>query len=258
MFDVTEQKLAEQALLESEAREREAAEELRSLDQMKNTFLAAVSHELRSPLTAVLGLALTLESQDLPREEAVDLLHRLSSNARRLQRLLADLLDIDRLSRGVIAPQVHTTDVGALVHVAVESIDYMGDRTVKVEANPVIAAVDTAKVERIVENLLINVVRHTPGGTTAWVKVRSFEDGALIVVEDDGPGVPEEMREAVFEPFRQGPTHSPHAPGTGIGLTLVQQFTKLHGGRVWVEDRPGGGASFKVYLPDARDASQPP
>lgn len=258
MFDITEQKLAEEALLESESREREAAEELRRLDQMKNTFLAAVSHELRSPLTSVLGLALTLEAQDLPREDALDLLRRLSSNAKRLQRLLADLLDIDRLSRGVIAPVLHTTDVGALVQVAVESIDYMGDRTVKVEADPVIAAVDTAKVERIVENLLVNVVRHTPVGTTAWVRVTDFEDGALITVEDDGPGVPPEIKEAVFDPFRQGPTHASHTPGTGIGLTLVQQFTKLHGGRAWVEDRPGGGASFKVYLPDARDGSERP
>ena len=71
----------------------------------------------------------------------------------------------------------------------------------------------------------------------------------LISVEDDGPGIPAELREAIFEPFRQGPTASPHAPGTGIGLSLVARFAELHGGRAWVQDRDGGGASFRVFLP---------
>src|SRR5438445_4911363 len=92
MFDITERKLAEQALQESERREREAAERLRALDEMKNTFLAAVSHELRSPLASVLGLALTLERHNLTRGDETDLLARLSSNARKLDGLLRDLL----------------------------------------------------------------------------------------------------------------------------------------------------------------------
>ena len=75
------------------------------------------------------------------------------------------------------------------------------------------------------------------------------DGGVLIAVEDDGPGVPVELREAIFEPFRQGPTASPHSPGTGIGLSLVARFAELHGGRAWVEDREGGGASFRVFLP---------
>jgi signal transduction histidine kinase len=79
--------------------------------------------------------------------------------------------------------------------------------------------------------------------------VRPEGDGILIAVEDDGPGVPEELREAIFEPFRQGPTTSPHSPGTGIGLSLVGRFAALHGGRAWVEEREGGGASFRVFLP---------
>ena len=71
----------------------------------------------------------------------------------------------------------------------------------------------------------------------------------LIRVEDDGPGVPDEMRAAIFEPFRQGPTATSHAPGTGVGLSLVARFAELHGGRAWVEPREGGGASFRVYIP---------
>ena len=75
------------------------------------------------------------------------------------------------------------------------------------------------------------------------------DGGVLIAVEDDGGGVPAELRDAIFEPFRQGPTVQSHSPGTGIGLSLVSRFAVLHGGRAWVEDRDGGGASFRVFLP---------
>ncbi len=249
MSDITERKLAEHALRESEQREREAAERLRALDDMKNTFLAAVSHELRSPLTAILGLALTLERSEMVEADRNDLLERLASNARKLDRLLKDLLDIDRLNRGIVDPQYRVTDVGALARRTIESLDALVDRSIMVFAEPVVIAVDPAKVERIVENLLMNAARHTKADRTIWLRVRPEGDGILIAVEDDGPGVPEELREAIFEPFRQGPTSSPHSPGTGIGLSLVGRFAALHGGRAWVEEREGGGASFRVFLP---------
>jgi PAS domain S-box-containing protein len=250
MYDITELKLAEEALRESERREREAAERLRALDEMKNTFLAAVSHELRSPLTAILGLALTLEQQpDLPREERVDLLSRLVGNARKLDRLLTDLLDIDRLQRGIVTPRYRMIDVGALVRRTVEDLDVAADRRLLVQAEPAVAEVDPAKLERIVENLVANAARHTAPDRTIWVAVREEAGGVLLAVEDDGPGVPPELRDAIFEPFRQGPSATPHTPGTGIGLSLVARFAELHGGRAWVEERPGGGASFRVWLP---------
>ncbi len=249
MSDITERKLAEHALRESEQREREAAERLRALDDMKNTFLAAVSHELRSPLTAILGLALTLERSEMVEADRNDLLERLAANARKLDRLLKDLLDIDRLNRGIVDPQYRTTDVGALSRRTIESLDALADRSIMVFAEPVVISVDPAKVERIVENLLMNAARHTKHDRTIWLRVRPEGNGVLIAVEDDGPGVPEELREAIFEPFRQGPTSSPHSPGTGIGLSLVGRFAELHGGRAWVEEREGGGASFRVFLP---------
>ena len=203
--DITERKLAEHALRESEQREREAAERLRALDEMKNTFLAAVSHELRSPLTAILGLALTLERSEMVEDDRTDLLERLAANARKLDRLLKDLLDIDRLNRGIVDPQLRVTDVGALSRRTIESLDALADRSIMVFAEPVVISVDPAKVERIVENLLMNAARHTKPDRTIWLRVQPEGDGVLIVVEDDGLGVPEDLREAIFEPFRQGP-----------------------------------------------------
>jgi signal transduction histidine kinase/putative methionine-R-sulfoxide reductase with GAF domain len=260
IVDVTEGKRAEQALRRSEQkyseafhREREATHRLRALDEMKNTFLEAVSHDLRTPLTSILGSAVTLEQSgmDIPREDAVDLLQRIASNARKLERLLGDLLDLDRLQRGIITPQRRRIDVGALVRHAVREFEQLGGREIECGSEELIANVDPPKVERIVENLLSNASRHTSPDSRIWARVDRREDGVLVVVEDEGGGVPDELKDAIFEPFRQGPGPASASPGVGVGLSLVARFAELHGGRAWVEDRPGGGASFKVLLAEA-------
>ena len=259
MVDVTERKRAEQALQQSERqyseafrREREAAQRLRALDDMKNTFLEAVSHDLRTPLTSILGSALTLEQADvdLSQADAADLVRRIASNARKLERLLSDLLDLDRLQRGIISPQRRPTDMEDLIRRGIEETDNLSGHVIVVEVEPMTVSIDGAKVERIFENLLSNAIRHTPPEAKIWVRVHREEEGVLIEVEDEGPGVPEDLHEAVFEPFRQAPgSISEHSPGVGVGLSLVAKFAELHGGRAWMEDRPGGGASFKVLLP---------
>ena len=237
-------------------RERAAAEHLRAVDEMKTTFLQAVSHDLRTPLTTVLGIALTLERRaaGLPADDVADLLHRLSGNARKLDGLLADLLDLDRLARGTLSPRRQMVDVGELTRRVVDEVGVAAEHTVLVDAPAARIAVDAPKVERIVENLVVNAARHTAADTTIWVRVQPHSDGVLLVVEDEGPGVPAQLREQVFQPFRKGRNVADHAPGSGIGLALVDRFASLHGGRAWVQDRAGGGASFRVFLPH----SQPP
>jgi PAS domain S-box-containing protein len=261
-IDITEQKQAEEALrqaLEREhqalERERQAAHQLRALDEMKNTFLDAVSHELRTPLATVIGIALTLQraGSSLTEEDTVDLVDRLVANAGKLDRLLADLLDLDRLSKGILEPQRSRTDLAALVGRVAQEWRQRSGRQLEVLAEPAVAWVDSAKVERVVENLLVNAGRHTTPDTPVWVRVARRDGGVLPAVEDAGGGVPRELRATLFEPFRRGPGAAAHAPGVGIGLSLVARFAELHGGRAWVQDRPGGGASFQVLLPDAAE-----
>ncbi len=250
MTDVTERRRAEE-LDRALATERAEAEKLRELDRMKNTFLQAVSHDLRTPLASILGLAVTLEREDLTLrpEEAREMAARIAANARRLDRMVSDLLDLDRLSRGIVEPNLAPTDVGELVASLVAGSELVVGRRVEVEAPAVWAEVDAAKVERIVENLLANAVRHTPPETRIWVRVLPGEREVVIAVEDEGPGVPPDLRERIFEPFHQAPSATEGSAGVGIGLALVARFAELHGGRAWVEDREGGGASFRVRLP---------
>ncbi len=251
MMDVTERRRAEEDLRRALELERDAGDRLRALDDMKNTFLHAVSHELRTPLSAVLGFALTLERADLdlPEEEARDIAGRIAANARKLERLLSDLLDLDRLDRGIVEPKLHQVDLVELVRGVVRESDLSGQRSVELDTEPVVVGLDAAKVERIVENLLANALRHTPVGSRVWVRVRPVRGGAEVLVEDDGPGVPDELRETVFDAFVRGPDAPIHAPGVGVGLSLVGRFATLHGGRAWVDERRGGGASFHVFLP---------
>jgi len=236
--------------------EKEESERLRDIDEMKTAFLAAVSHDLKNPLTAILGFSTTLERRldRLDRERVLEFLGHISRNGRRLQKMLDDLLDMDRISRGILQPNLAPTDMPALVRNIVEELDLDG-RRLKMDAEEVTASVDPPKVERIVENLVTNAVKYTPPATPIGLRIESQNGGVMIAVEDEGPGISDDMKQKVFEPFQRGVGAPNRATGSGVGLSLVARFAELHGGRAWVEDRPGGGASFRVFLPGAGPAT---
>ncbi|HET9291050.1 MAG TPA: histidine kinase N-terminal 7TM domain-containing protein [Actinomycetes bacterium] len=235
-------------------RERAAAEHLRTLDELKSGFLQAVSHDLRTPLASVLGISLTLQRGRgrLSPDDTDDLLGRLAANARKLDRILTGLLDLDKLDRGIVELRRERVDLASLVAgVVSEAREELTAHPVSLELLPIQVVADAAKVERIVENLLANAARHTDPGTPIWVRVEPRDRWALLCVDDAGPGIPAEQRESIFRPFERGPGGASYAPGSGVGLALVAQIASLHDGRAWVEDRAGGGASFRVLLPGA-------
>jgi signal transduction histidine kinase len=254
MMEVTQQKRTEQ-LERDLAGEQQASELLRDADDLKNTMLRAVSHDLRTPLAAILGIASTLARPDLelPLTERRELSERIAVNARRLDRMVTDMLDLDRMARGALAPAFAPVDVGHLVRDMVAGSDLVTGRRLQLDTAPITVPADAAMVERIVENLLGNSAKHTPGDSRIWVRVERVDGGVLIVIEDDGPGIPAEDRERIFETFAHGASTGGGATpvrSTGVGLAVVQRFAELHGGRAWVQDREGGGASFHVTLSD--------
>jgi len=231
-------------------RERAVSDQLRELDDIKNSFLQAVSHELRTPLASILGYSLLLErKQDKLSPETREMaLSELAFSSRKLNRLVVDLLDVDRLSRGIVEPNLTPTDLAGLVRRVVQETP-VGDRHVQVDLAPALVEVDAPKVERIVENLVANAAKYTPEHSTIAVRMETGNGGVTIIVDDSGPGVPDELKRSIFGAFERGAAEKLHSPGVGIGLSLVSRFAEMHGGRAWVQDRPPQGSSFRVFLP---------
>ncbi len=248
----SQRRAAEQAVRRALEHEQEAAARLREVAEIKNAFIRAISHELRTPLTVVRGLAETLEDRasQLSPTQIELLATRLARNAQRLDGLLGDLLDIDRLTRGTIVADRQVIDLANLCREVIARSATGGRRVVAELPERLPAAVDPAQVERILENLLTNAVKYSPPDTPIIVRagLDAGSGGLLLTVDDEGSGVPAHLQEAIFEPFFRVDDASP-APGTGVGLSLVAEFARLHGGRAWVEDRAGGGSSFRVLLP---------
>ncbi len=180
-------------------------------------------------------------------EERESLYEVIEQSGHKMNRLIDDLLDLDRIDRGKLQARRKPTDVGALAERIVGESHGLETHPVRIDADRVLVEVDPAKVERVIENLLVNAARHTPPGTPVHVRVASRPDGVELVVEDEGPGVPDDLKEELFEPFRQGATSG--ARGVGIGLSLVQRFAQLHGGSAKIEDGSHGGARFVIWLP---------
>ncbi len=217
---------------------------------MKDTFLQSVSHELRTPLTSIMGFAHLLAdpNQGLSPSNTREFHTRILSNAERLQRLLDDLLDLDRFTRGHIEPNRRPTDVAALIERMVHDIE-LGDHPVELDLEPITMDLDTPWIERLVANLLRNIVRHTPPDARVWIRTRATAKGVELTVDDDGPGIPEDDRQRLTEPFQQGAEAASSAqPGMGVGLSLVNTFAQLHGGDLVITESPAGGTRVSVTL----------
>ncbi|MEX2561781.1 MAG: HAMP domain-containing sensor histidine kinase [Nitriliruptoraceae bacterium] len=223
---------------------------MREVEEMKNTFLTATSHELRTPVSVIHGIADVLANRwdDVGPDQRRQLLDRLNANTQRLWKLLEELLDVDRLLQGRLMISRTQVDVTSVVVAAVDAT-VVDARPVTKPADSVTGWVDRMMVERIVENLVANAVKYTPAGTPIDVQVRRDGHGVTITVDDEGPGVPLDQREAVFDVFRRLDGTHP-SPGTGIGLALVKRFAQLHGGSAFIADAPNGGCRVVVVLPD--------
>jgi PAS domain S-box-containing protein len=256
--DITDRKIEEEHLIGDLKRERDLTARMQEVDDAKTAIVRAAGHDLRNPLTSLLGFALTLQSRfdDLAAPERGEILDRMVQAARRLDRgLESDLIEIERISAGVVGPVRVSTDIAVIARRVVFALDEPG-HDITLDLEPVTINVDRVKVERIIENLLSNAIKHTPPGSRIWLRLRRDQRGARIVVEDDGPGVPDSEESQIFEAFHRG-SDAGAVPGHGIGLSLVQRLAELHGGDAWVERRAGGGASFVVTLPEAPAGATP-
>jgi signal transduction histidine kinase len=217
-------------------------------------FTSDVSHELRSPLTTLVTSLGVLESHrdDLPSRSrrAVDLL---TAELRRFQRMVDDLLEISRVDTGSAELSLDEVEVGELVHEAAQAAG-IGD--VRVDIDPAVAGlrlpVDKRRIERVVANLVDNAAQYA-GGVTR-LTLEPAPGAVRLVVIDQGPGVAPTERERIFERFYRGHTSGRRGAteGTGLGLSLVAEHVRLHGGRVWVEDGEDGENRFVVELPAQR------
>jgi two-component system sensor histidine kinase KdpD len=235
------------------ARERETSTRLEDLDQLKDTFLRAVSHDVRNPLAAVVGSATILQQRgdELSAEQSKALVDAIVRSGRQITRLIEELLDVERIrGRAFEAEAITPTDMSSLVAGVASEWSATRDRPVTFgDVDRVIARVDPVLMQRIIENLLDNAAKYSPKDGHIWVQVVRGAGGAILAVDDEGPGVPREMRSAIFELFERG-TGTGSVPGMGLGLHLVARFSEMLGGRAWVEPRPEGGSSFRVFVPE--------
>jgi two-component system sensor histidine kinase KdpD len=241
---------------ESEARRQEEAieaEALRRSDAAKTALLRSVSHDLRSPITAIMTAGDVLESSgtllsDADRDE---LLRSISTQVRKLDRLVSNLLDLSRLEAGAAAPVPELWTIDGLVSRALDAIGTGNERVdVALSADCPPVSVDATQLERALVNLLENALKVSP--RDAWVHVRSEQvDGDVVVrVVDVGPGLPLHDQARVFEPFHRG-SRGDGDRGSGLGLAIARGFVQLNGGRIWVESEVGKGATFALALPAA-------
>jgi two-component system sensor histidine kinase KdpD len=226
----------DRAALEAEALEAEA---LRRSDIVKTALLRAVSHDLRSPLTAIVASADALASEEIQLDEndhAV-LVAAIREEAARLDRVVANLLDVSRLEAGALETHRELWSVEELVGQALDSVRTGSERmVVELDPDSPPVRVDAAQVERVIANLIENALRFSPPGSPVIVRTEHGATELRIHVVDRGPGVAAADRDTIFQPFsRRGST------GSGLGLAIARGFAEANGGRVWTQEDPAGG-----------------
>jgi signal transduction histidine kinase len=228
--------------------ERSHVAELMELDRMKSDFVATVSHELRTPLTSILGCAKTLQRRELPEKIEREFVEMIERQGTRLLHLVEDIMQVQRT---VSADHVlcRPVDLTACLEEVVRVQESTGRRVALYAHRGLVVSGEPDALQRVFTNLIDNAFSHG-GGEVEVEAVASTLDGLPVVevaVLDRGPGIPPDNRESVFERFKRG--HEAFSPGMGLGLYLVRSLAEVQGGRVWVTDRPGGGAAFRVALP---------
>jgi two-component system, OmpR family, sensor histidine kinase KdpD len=225
-------------------------EELSRSDATKTAVLRSVSHDLRSPLTAI-GTASEMLAD--PRErlspgDREELLDSIRAQARRLDRLVANLLDLSRLEAGAASPVAELWTVDELVGRSLEAIGAEGDRVVvSLPAECPAVRVDAAQLERVLVNLVENALGYSSPSDPVEVSAVVVGGEVVVSVVDHGPGLARDELESIFEPFWRGSGAGDR--GSGLGLAIARGFAGLNGGRLWVDSAPGRGATFSLALP---------
>jgi len=225
----------------------------KGVDLEKSEVISAVSHELRSPLTSIKGFTATLlhKWERFSDEAKKHMLLTVQTDADRLARLIGELLDMSRIEAGRLQLRRQMVDVAEVARRVMERIQpAAGGHTLctKFPPQPPLVWGDPEKIEQVLSNLVENAIKHTEGGTIT-VDVASDADAVRVGVSDQGSGIPAEQRRQIFgKYFRRGErTGSPS--GAGLGLYISKGLVEAHGGKMWVEDAPGGGALFAFTLP---------
>jgi len=225
------------------ARQTEAARELEAGNRTRTALLAAVSHDLRTPLAGIRSAADTLRAHDdqLSSEDRATLLEAITQSTARLTVMVSDLLDMSRLQTGVVQPALSEVPLNEVVDSALK--DLSGAARVQVGLLPS-AVVDPGLLERVLANLLVNALRHSD-----VVEVSGAAEGRRVTVRvaDQGPGVALADRTRMFDPF-QRLGDAPAGDGVGLGLAVARGLTEAQGGSLFVEDAPGGGLVMVLNL----------
>lgn len=226
-------------------------------ERLRNVMLSSMSHDFRTPLASITGAVTTLidSSSRLDEPTRMDLMHSIREDAEFLERQIRNMLDLTKLESGSLRVHRELHPVDEVVGGAMTRAEKMLEgRAVEIDVSPDLpmVAIDALLIEQLLVNLIENSARHAPSWSPIEVAAHQVGDRIRLMVADRGPGIPRGQHERVFEKFyRLG--NSSRSAGAGLGLAICKAIAQLHGGRIWVEDRDGGGALFVVEIPIGED-----